>query len=512
MTRILDRNGRPLVKEATREPQTARLANLYTEFANHPTRGLTPAKLASILEEAEQGQLIAQHDLYLDMEEKDAHIFAEMSKRRRTLIGLEWRLEPPRGASAKEKSRTEALTEMILDVPDLEDVLLDALDGIGHGFANLEIEWNKDPSYRLPKKIDHRPQSWFIIPQDDQNALRLRNNTSEGAALWEFGWIRHRHQAKSGYISRGGLHRVLAWPFLFKNYSVRDLAELLEIYGIPFRLGTYPANATDAEKSTLLRAVSTLGHNAAGIIPEGMMIDFKESAKGSHDFFSAMIDWCERSESKAILGATLTSQTDSGSGAYALGGVHNEVRRDILISDARQLGATLSRDLVYPIAALNGLAPDGPHRCPRFEFETAEPEDLDARAERDAKIHSMGFEPSEAYIQEHYGEEWRRSGTRPDATRDPVASTRARVPGPAGQGDGVEAYVDQLAFEADDAVTATIDRIRAIAESVDSFDAFQEALLEAFGDLDPTDELPRVMQMAFATAELLGRDEVLEES
>lgn len=519
-SRILDRNGRPLVNEATREPQTSRLANLKTEFANHPTRGLTPPKLASILEEAELGDLIAQHDLFLDMEEKDAHIFAEMSKRRRALLGLEWRLDPPRKPSAHETKRAEQLTEMFEDVPDIEDIFLDALDAIGHGFAHLEIEWNDDPAYRLPDAIHHRPQSWFMVPQDNQNQIRLRDNTSDGEALWELGWIRHVHKAKSGYISRGGLHRILAWPFLFKNYSVRDLAELLEIYGIPVRLGTYPANATDAEKSTLLRAVSTLGHNAAGIIPEGMAIDFKEAANGTHDFFSAMIDWCERSESKAILGATLTSQTDSGSGAFALGGVHNEVRRDILVSDARQLAGTLSRDLVYPIAALNGLAPDGPNRCPRLVFDTTEPEDLDKRAERDVKIFGMGFEPSERYVQDLYGEDWHKrnappGNSKPAQQKDPqaaLASTRATVPGNDNPFAAVDDYSDRLEASADEAVSALIDRIRDIANQATDFDSFQEALLEAFADLDPVDELPRVMQMAFATAELLGRDDVLEGS
>ncbi|WP_308197178.1 phage portal protein family protein, partial [Achromobacter xylosoxidans] len=40
---------------------------------------------------------------------------------------------------------------------------------------------------------------------------------------------------RSGYIARTGLFRVLAWPWLFKNFAVRDLAEFLEIYGLPLR-------------------------------------------------------------------------------------------------------------------------------------------------------------------------------------------------------------------------------------------------------------------------------------
>ncbi|MEK2691085.1 phage portal protein family protein [Pseudomonas aeruginosa] len=72
----------------------------------------------------------------------------------------------------------------------------------------------------------------------------------------------------------------------------------------------------DEEKVTLLRAVTGLGHAAAGIIPESMSIDFQEASKGSAEPFMAMMRWCDDSMSKAILGGTLTSQTsESGGGA-----------------------------------------------------------------------------------------------------------------------------------------------------------------------------------------------------
>nr|WP_321167236.1 DUF935 family protein [Pseudomonas aeruginosa] len=45
------------------------------------------------------------------------------------------------------------------------------------------------------------------------------------------------------------MFRVLVWPYLFKNYSVGDLAEFLEIYGIPMRVGKYPTGATEKRNS-----------------------------------------------------------------------------------------------------------------------------------------------------------------------------------------------------------------------------------------------------------------------
>ena len=92
----------------------------------------------------------------------------------------------------------------------------------------------------------------------------------------------HTHRSRSGCIARTGLFRVLAWPWLFKNFAVRDLAEFLEIYGLPLRLGTYNPNTSDDKaRATLLRAVIGIGHDAAAIVPEGMKIEFKEAARAS---------------------------------------------------------------------------------------------------------------------------------------------------------------------------------------------------------------------------------------
>lgn len=399
MPKILDRFGNPIDTGHIKESQTARVNTLHREFAGHPSRGLTPAKLARILESAEHGNIIEQHDLFLDMEEKDAHVFAEMSKRKRTVLTLDWDVVPPQAASNAEIDLAAYAKDMLTAIPNLEDVFLDALDAIGHGFACLEIEWQMLGREWFPKNILHRPQSWFQTDHATHTQLRLRDNTLEGQALQQFGWITHIHRAKSGYLARAGLHRVLAWPFLFKNYSVRDLAEFLEIYGVPLRLGTYPNGSSDDEKATLMRAVTQIGHDAAGIIPEGMMIDFKEAAKGSHEPFQAMMDWCERSQSKAILGGTLTSQADGKSSTNALGNVHNEVRHDLLISDALQLGGTLTRDLVYPVLALNKSGIDDLRRLPRLVFDVREPEDFKSLAEALPNLVDVGMPIPHSWIQ-----------------------------------------------------------------------------------------------------------------
>lgn len=519
MTQIVDQFGRPIERAALSEPQTARLGHLAQEFATHPSRGLTPQKLARILEEAEQGNMSAQHDLFLDMEEKDGHVFAEMSKRKRALLTLDWDIVPPRNASKVEEDAAAYVRELVLDIPNFEDVLLDTLDGIGHGYSCLEMEWQLAGREWLPKAIIHRPQSWFQLNPANKNQLRLRDYSPEGAELQPFGWIVHTHRAKSGYLSRGGLHRVLAWPYLFKNYSVRDLAEFLEIYGLPLRLGKYPPGASDQEKATLLRAVAGIGHNAAGIIPEGMSIEFEEAAKGTHDPFEAMISWCERTQSKAILGGTLTSQSDGASSTNALGNVHNEVRHDLLVSDAMQVAGTLTRDLIYALLTLNKGSYD-PRRLPRLVFDTREPEDMALYAESLPKLVGIGVK-----VPRHWAQDKLRIPepaenddvltvpkpelTVPPALRKtpdtPPAAARAALKAGAGESrDVFDVFGDDLAGEWERVIDPLVSPIERLAAECSDYEEFQRRLPEAIAQMS-TAELTDTLAKGMFAADIFGR-------
>lgn len=363
-------------KHAQTQEDDSRIRQLHRHIGDHPVSGLTPARAAEILHDAERGLLLAQCELAEDMEEKDPHLQSELGKRRRALQSLDWKVKPPKNASREERRDAEQLTEILDDADWLPDCIFDATDAILKGFSCQEMEWEEVEGLIIPRSVEWRDPAWFQTPLGERNELRLRDGSADGLALQSFGWVQHVAKSKSGYLARTGLIRTLVWPFIFKNYSVRDLAEFLEIYGLPIRVGQYPAGATDKEKETLMRAVMSIGHNAGGIIPRSMMIDFKNAADGTADPFLAMMNWAELSMSKAILGGTLTSQADGATSTNALGNVHNEVRFEVRDSDAKQLAATLTRDLVFPLYALNCQSYDNQRRKPIFEFDLSEPEDI----------------------------------------------------------------------------------------------------------------------------------------
>lgn len=516
---IVDHRGKPIERAPLLESQSARLVHLHREFATHPSRGLTPQGLAAILEDAELGLITAQHDLFADMEEKDGHIMAEMGKRKRALLCVPWSVEPPPSASAAEIRATDAVKDLLAAIPDFEDVILDAADAIGHGFSVQELSWTRTGSMWVPWKVDFRPQSWFMTPQDSRNELRLRNNTPDGEELRPFGWIVHVHRARSGYLARAGLHRTLAWPYLFKNYAIRDLAELLEIYGLPIRIGTYPRNAGDREKATLMQALVSLGHNAAGIIPEGMKIDFEDVAKtGGGDPFKSMVEWCERTESKVIVGQTLTSQTDGGGGAYALGKVHQDVMWDLTLSDCRQVASTLTRALLWPLCALNLSGVNDPSRSPRFCFDTQEAEDLKIYADALPPLVGAGVKIPEKWVREKLripeAEEGelllQTAAAAPPAVPPSLTALTAKA-----EDDPTPDFVDDLVarLEADSAqvMDELIGGIRGMAERAGTVEEFQAALVAAYPS-GVTNRLAAVIGDALAAAELGGRFAVRQEN
>lgn len=521
-TRILGPDGKPFTVADLAQPQTAHSNSLQREFQGHPSRGLTPSRLASILLAAEQGDLIRQYELFEDIEERDAHIFSEMSKRRRAVSGLPFKISAPPNPSAAEKKAAEQLQAMVLAIDDFDGIVFDTTDAIGKGFANLEIEWDRNAQEWLPKSITHRPQSWFQLHRGYRQEIRLRNGTGEGEPLRPFGWITHTHRAKSGYLERAALFRVLVWPYLFKNYSVGDLAEFLEVYGIPMRIGKYPPGASDREKMSLLRALMEIGHNAAGIIPEGMSMEFPAVAEGDPQAFELMMNWCERSQSKAILGGTLTSQADGKTSTNALGTVHNEVRKEIKDADAGQLASTLSRDLVYPLAVLNGLIRPGDYRrCPRLVFDLAEIKDIGTYATALPAMVAMGMQIPRAWAHTELGipeagEDEPVLGQVPPVT-DQVALSSVRAAAAAPQPVSVSSSdrEDQLArlvaTELDPVVAEWVGAIRELVDGAQDLEQIRDGLLALLPNLSVA-QFGQAMQHALAIAGAAGMLDALDES
>lgn len=353
---ILDHRGRPIHPKTLHAEQAAQSrARSYAMLLPQPAQ--TPERIASILRQAAMGDLYALSLLYSDMEEKDTHIYAEITKRRGAVAGLDWHIYP--WDDSTQQRDMAASIQSVLEGLSAPNLFYALTDGIGKGFAAVELIW--DTTQRgdfAPVRAIQRPMGWFqwrttdgYMPTDEIGLTDLSLNAEP---LTPGKWIVYMHPSGSGNPFRTGCYRSLAWLYLYRNYALKSWTQFIEIFGIPFRVGKFPVGTGTSEKEALLDALEGMFGDSVVAIPDTTSIELisQTIGSGSDSAHKAFMDWSAREISKVVLGSTLTSQTDQ-IGSYAMAKVHNEVRIDMLEQDAKAVAAVINRDLVRPYIALN---------------------------------------------------------------------------------------------------------------------------------------------------------------
>lgn len=390
----------PAVDTGIDRPVSARIAvrDINDKYSDYPSKGLNPVRLARILQEADEGNVRSQMELFEEIEEKDAHIFSQMQTRKLAVTGLDWEIQ----ACSKEEG-DQRIADFVKDqlegLEDFGNVLLNLLDAIGKGISVMELEWGVDSDgYDVIEDIEYvHPKKLVWDYQTDEMKVCTREYP-EGLRLPENKFIVHQYKAKSGHASRAGVFRIVAWMYMFKNFDIKDWASFCEVFGMPLRLGKYDASASEDDKKQLMEAIVSLGTDAAGVVPTSTMIEFIESNKtASADIYERLARYCDEQNSKAIIGQTLTA--DSGGGSYAQSKTHNEVRHDLTVADANALSITIRRDVIRPLVEFNFGKETG---IPKIKFAYEEPEDLKQLVSIYKELQEMGVEIPEDHVYEKF--------------------------------------------------------------------------------------------------------------
>ena len=516
--------------------QTARVAWIHeSQWANHPSESISPQRMAMLLQEAERGDITAQADLFSDIEERDAHIQSEIGKRRRAVTQLPWQLVDKSDATPAEKANAKKLHDLIESIEELPQLLFDLTDAIGKGFSAVEQEWTRRrDGLAVPRRFHFREQRMFRVSRfAGSDEICLNDMTANGQRLQPLGWIVHQSKSRSGSIVRAPLFRSLAWAWLPKVFALADWSEFLEVYGYPIRLGKYDPGVKDEERDTLMQAVVDIGRRAGGIIPRSMTIDLLDAVTGDPETFARMVEKQDKYISTLILGATLTSGADGKSSTNALGQVHNEVRLDIRDDDAQNLAATLTRDLVFALAQVNGWF-DDPMRCPRWQFDTQQPEDLKLYADALPQLVDIGMQIDLNWAHERLKipkaaspADALKSPTRPPEQNRSIATSNreSRSGNFAGAHPAHicaltgDSHSESAALQSVDALERAVEpvlgdwlaQIKLIVERAESLEQMRNQLIDAYGML-PVEQMAAAMEQGFALRAAQGVLDVQQES
>ncbi len=407
----------------------------------------------------------------------------------------------PGGPTAADDEAAEMLRKA-LHAPAVRTSLIDCMDAVAKGYSVSVIDWKRDGKRLRIAGLELVNPDWFEFDRENGNYLYLRDNAGP-QPLDQDRYVIHVAKAKSGLPIRGGLARLAAWGYLFKNYSLKDWAIFLEAYGHPLRLGKYGPSSSPEDRLTLLRAARQIGVDMAAIIPKDMDLEVVTgTGTTSEKLYEGNARYWDEQTSKAVLGQVAT--TDALSGGHAVGKIHEEVRSDIRDADAEQLAATLSRDLGGAIVR-TGFAADHAVALPIVRFvqpERADPKLMLDLMERGPKA---GLRIAVSQMREVFalrepedGEEV-LAAPAPDPAPEKTAPP-APLPAPApvpDASDGKRQAASRTALAARDSIDALVDELVDSGDLQRAAEAELGPLLEALALARTPEEVEDVLQ-AFA--------------
>ncbi len=327
--------------------------------------------------------------------EGDDEIYQCLETRLDAILATSWHFEPASGSGLD--TNTKFVWEIL--EPFIAQIITSAFGALPYGLDVQECVWKRDGKFIVPDYIKSKPFEWFVPQRNDTLVfMPISGSNISNYGTLTYGQIvdtkykffltirknTYRNPYGEALLSR------LYWPWYFRHNAWRFWMQFIERFGTPMLVGKSGNPEMMAEKLVLAAqdAVIAIGHEDSlnALSPANSGVSFK-------DIETALT----RRIQKLILGQTLTSGTDGGSGNRALGTVHENVRSDKKHADLRLISTTIQR-ISNAIIDLNFGGKD----YPVFTFEYSDGLAAE-RAVRDTDFVRYGvLKLSEQYLMNRY--------------------------------------------------------------------------------------------------------------
>ncbi len=344
-------------------------------------------------------------------------------------------------AAAQRHAIAATVQEVISGIENWEQALDHLLDALAYGFALVEVVWRVDRAtghVGVERLVPHAPWEFAFDAQGGLwrlgDGMARRPSSARAASdpvapplLWPrpgevyvsaHGAQRMPERKFLIFVSQPTVERPYGTPLAarvywyswFKRQALQDWAQFNANFGSPTPLARYAATTPPSDVDRLTEALERLREQSGLVVPETISVELLESRRASAgaSSFRELADWCNDEISKVVLGQTLTTSEGRRSGSLALGRIHEAVRHDYLVADARALGQVLTRQLVRWIVDFN-FGTEAP--APEFVFDVEEPLDDKAELEVDRGLVQLGVPLDVAYFYRKY----RRPAPSPEA-------------------------------------------------------------------------------------------------
>jgi phage gp29-like protein len=476
--------------------------DLTTEFATRMAAGTDFAGFLGLLPDpdpvlAQRGEFSSVLD---DLTADDQICMAMQNRKLRVLNKQDYDFAPGQAlghdVTADSARLCDALVEDV-EAINLRDVFSCILDAPFFGLTVLELMWEPRGGRLRLADIVAKPRKWFGF--DDRNKpVFCGDMVGDNRPLppGKFVLVRHFPTFENPYGLRL-LSRCL-WPVAFKRGGIEFLTRFCEKFGMPWVLAKAPRNASRTERMSMASDLAAMVQDAVAVLPNGAEVELASASGKAGDLHEAYLRRWDKAISKVLMGQTLTAEMD-GSGSRAASETHYSVGGDMAEAD-QFLVVSAMNDIALIYRAVNAQAGV---IAPVFGYN--EPEDYDAQADLDTKLHGMGVRFNKSHFSRRYGlaeDEFDLDGALAANPADHAAPIEFADAG--AMQDVVDQAVADILPEAVKANARLSTQIEKIVQSAESFEDMQIMLAELLGQDASADDLTELLARIMLNAGVFG--------
>ncbi len=341
------------------------------------------------------------YELYNTMLRKDTQLSMCFRLRALTVMAQGWQVQPGPEDPEDQAGLAAFAADVFGDIRNFDLSRKRFFRAIAFGFQPTEIIYKlrDDGKIGIERFANRNPERFRF---DADNELLLTGAGGFGGEKMPADKFMLNTWGSDETPYGEGLLREIYPLWFFKANGIKELVRFIEKFGSPYLWANYPRGISKEEQDNLLNALKQMIGNSVGIGPQGtdfVVNDFNRT--GVIDVFRFLIEeYVDRQYAKAILGQTLS--TESESGTHALAKFQSKGQQHIVEEDSRWQQEQLNEVIRIVVDINFGAQPRG--KYPHFRIAYEEEKDLAAYFTAiGLAVNNLGLPVGEDWLREQSG-------------------------------------------------------------------------------------------------------------
>jgi phage gp29-like protein len=459
---------------------------------------------------------VLKYNLYRDCE-KDPFFCSTRDKMKRIILGREFSVVAADENNEKDLQVAKTVQERLQKIntspeyPEysgFDGVTWYMLEGIFKGMQPAEVDWNGQGEPIGFRTLPANRVGFWIDEKTSLPVLKVkkRDDPVSGVVPPPRKVLNFAYNATSNNPSGVGLCSYLWWCAFFKrNGGILPWGEFNESFANPTPDVSYPPGSEKEDIEAAEEMVQKISARSGVAHSSNVVVQFLEAMRtGSFETYERWVRYWDEQIAIAMLGESATSNQSAGNGSRARDEVASAQQLQTCKGYVDLLHSYLESTLIRWIVDIE-FGFDTP--VPLLSRQWEDPENLNDRADRDAKLKSMGYRLTPEKFQQVYGEGYEyhepeeqapREARLGDKSKDKEDPQQFALPRFQDQID-LDNFADELPIDA----SLLVAPIEQFAKKTISEDEFYVLIAEQFTQLD-TAQLEDLLARAIFTASIWG--------